>query len=45
MRNEIRSLLKQGIYHQEEIFRRLYPTFPGHYSRLRDMISEEKNNA
>lgn len=45
MEHQIRALLKQGIYHQDEIFNRLYPTFKGHYSRLRDMISKEKNNA
>jgi hypothetical protein len=45
VRYEIRNLMKQGIYHQEELFALLYPIYAGHYSVLRDIISEEKNYA
>lgn len=45
MEKQIRSLLRQGVYHQDDIFNRLYPHFPGHYSRLREMIAKEKNNS
>lgn len=45
VRTQIRELLNAGIYHQDSIFKILYPNWPGHYSRLRAIISEEKNNA
>jgi len=44
-RNAIRGLLRQGVYHQDELFRRVYPEYKGHYSKLRDIIQEEKNDA
>ena len=45
VRYEIRDLLKQGIYHQDELFAILYPVYSGHYSKLRAIIAEEKDNA
>ncbi len=45
VRYEIRNLLKQGIYHQDELFAILYPVYAGHYSVLREIIAEEKNFA
>lgn len=44
-RVKIRELLKEGIYHQDKMFLLLYPHFDGHYSTLRHIINEEKNNA
>lgn len=41
----IKSLIGQGVYHQDKLFATLYPTYKGHYSRLRDLIAKEKNNA
>ena len=41
--NQIKSLIRAGVNCQHEIFNALYPTFRGHYSRLRDMIAEVKN--
>jgi hypothetical protein len=43
-RNRIRNLMKEGIYHQDELFAILYPEYEGHYSKLRQLISEVKNN-
>lgn len=43
LEREIRHLLKCGVYCQHEIFNRMYPSYMGHYSRLRDKISEVKN--
>lgn len=43
VRKEIVFLLKEGCMDQIEIFNRLYPSFRGHYSRLRDLISTVKN--
>lgn len=40
----IKKLMKQGVYEQEKLFKLLYPTYVGHYSKLRDMISIEKND-
>lgn len=40
---EIRRLMGEGVYHQDELFRILYPVYFGHYSRLREIIAEEKN--
>ena len=37
--------MKEGIYHQDELFHVLYPHYNGHYSKLREMIAEEKDNA
>lgn len=42
-RIKIRQLLKEGVYHQDTLFLLLYPHYPGHYSKLREMIAEEKN--
>lgn len=44
VRQEVRKLLREGVYHQDDLFARLYPTYFGHYSVLRNIISEEKNN-
>lgn len=44
-RLEIRILMNNGIYHQDELFRRIYPTYIGHYSKLRELIAEEKHYA
>lgn len=44
-RNMIRGLLRQGVYHQDDLFRRVYPVYDGHYSKLREIIQEEKNDA
>ena len=43
-RKEIKQMLRNGIYCQFEIFNRVYPTFNGHYSTLRNMIAEEKTH-
>lgn len=43
LEKEIRHYIKCGVYCQHEIFNRIYPTFMGHYSRLRDMIARIKN--
>lgn len=40
---EVRFLLFNGLMCQNEIFNRLYPTFNGHYGRLRDIIGKVKN--
>ena len=45
IRYEIRRLLKEGVYHQNELFSDLYPVYEGHYAKLREIISEEKNYA
>lgn len=45
VRTQIRKLMKEGVYHQDSIYQLLYPNYPGHYSRLRAIIAEEKNNA
>lgn len=45
VRYEIRRLMAEGIFHQEELFELLYPVYQGHYSVLRDVIAEEKNYA
>lgn len=41
--NKIRKLIREGVYDQNEIFKRLYPEYRGHYSTLRDRISWVKN--
>lgn len=45
VRFEVRRLLSEGIYHPNEIFNILYPVYQGHYSKLREIIAEEKNYA
>lgn len=45
LRSEIRRLMDDGIYHQEELFSIIYPVYRGHYSKLREVIAEEKNYA
>lgn len=45
IRTKIRRLMREGIYHQDELFALLYPYYNGHYSRLRAIIAEEKNYA
>jgi len=45
LRQKIRELMKEGVYHQNDLFRIIYPTYNGHYSVLRRVIAEEKNNA
>lgn len=45
LRKEVRHYVKCGVHCQHELFNRIYPTFTGHYSTLRDVISEVKNNA
>lgn len=44
-RTKIQSLMAEGVYDQNKIFNLLYPHYIGHYSQLRKMIAEEKNNA
>lgn len=43
IRYEIRRLLSEGVYHPHELFSILYPIYNGHYSKLREIIAEEKN--
>ncbi len=45
VRHEIRRLLAEGVFHQDELFEMLYPVYQGHYSVLREVIAEEKNYA
>lgn len=45
VRGRIRRLMREGVYHQLTLFNVLYPEYKGHYSRLRSIIAEEKNNA
>jgi len=45
IRDKVQRLMQEGIYHQIELFALLYPHFDGHYSKLRQIIAEEKNNA
>lgn len=45
VRYEIRRLLKEGVYHQDDLFSVLYPVYMGHYAKLREIIAEEKNYA
>ena len=44
MRDEIKKLIELGLYDQHDIFKILYPIYKGHYSALRDLISEVKND-
>jgi len=43
VKNDIKKLMSQGVYCPREIFDRLYPTYVGHYSKLRDTIAQVKN--
>lgn len=45
LREKIRLLMAEGVYDQNDLFRLIYPTYKGHYSVLRAVIAEEKNNA
>lgn len=42
---DIKLLLSNGIYCPREIFNRLYPTYVGHYSVLRNKIADVKNRS
>lgn len=42
LEKEIYSYLKSGVYCPHEIFNRIYPTFMGHYSTLRNAIAKVK---
>ena len=44
LEREIVHYMKCGIYCPHEIFNRIYPTFTGHYSVLRDTIAKVKND-
>lgn len=43
VRTLVREMLKAGVTDQHLIFEKIYPLYVGHYSRLRDLISEVKN--
>lgn len=43
--DKVKQYFKIGVYDQHRIFSLIYPTFNGHYSHLRNIISEVKNNA
>ena len=43
LKQKIRALMNEGVYHQDELFRLIYPHYNGHYSILRKQIAEEKN--
>lgn len=43
-RSKVKELMDAGVYDQNTIFSILYPTYEDHYSRLRDIISEAKND-
>lgn len=45
VREQVRGLLRSGVYDYDRIFNTLYPSYKGHYSKLRSIIAEEKNNA
>ena len=42
-RVKVRRLMKEGVFHQDKLFALLYPHYDGHYSKLRQIISEVKN--
>lgn len=42
LEKEITHYLKCGVYCPHEIFNRIYPTYMGHYSTLRNTISRIK---
>jgi hypothetical protein len=44
MENRIKNLIKQGIFHQDELFRIVYAEFPIHYSKVREAIHAAKTN-
>jgi hypothetical protein len=43
LEREIKHYLECGVYCPREIFNRIYPTFTGHYSVLRDTIAKVKD--
>ncbi len=43
IKKEIKTYIKNGVYHPNEIFNRIYPTVSIHASRLRELISTVKN--
>ena len=43
MRERVKELITNGVYSQHDLFALTYPTYRGHYARLRDIISEVKN--
>lgn len=45
VKKDVKLLLSNGIYCPREIFNRLYPTYVGHYSTLRNVIAEVKNES
>lgn len=42
--DKIKQFLKNGVYDQNEIFKKIYPFYEGHYSTLRNTIAKVKNN-
>jgi hypothetical protein len=44
MRQKVKDLIALGMFDQNTLFATLYPTWRGHYSTLRNIISEVKNN-
>jgi len=44
MRETIKQMISAGVFNQHQIFNTLYPTYNGHYAKLRDLISEVKND-
>lgn len=45
VRYRIRELMSEGIYDANDLFEVIYPTYNGHYAKLREIIAEEKNYA
>lgn len=45
LRYEIRRLMAEGTVGYRELFDLLYPSYAGHYSKLRAIIAEEKHYA
>lgn len=43
IRSRVKKMIASGIYDQNVIFNLIYPTYVGHYSKLRDIIAEVKN--
>lgn len=44
MHKTVKEMIGAGVFNQHQIFNMLYPTYRGHYSKLRDIISEVKND-
>ena len=44
VKKEVKALIASGVYDQNTIFNKLYPIYTGHYAKLRDIISEVKND-